>query len=602
MQALTEAKEETSQSTILRKQGSLYRASQRLVEEGERFKNLYSLLWWKPWMQAAAQAVLSNQGSQTAGVDGVTGRTFKGNLDVELDNLMAELRNGSYRPRPVKRVYVPKPGKREKRPLGIPTIRDRIVQKAVQMILDPIYEARFEECSYGFRPNRSAIHAIAEVRHYGKRQTGYEWVIEGDIRNCFGNISHKVLVATLRKTIADRRLLSLIWKMLKAGVLEELQYRNTDIGTPQGGIVSPLLANVYMDRLDRWFAVRYHRLTRQQRYRRQQHGLSNARLIRYADDFVIMVRGTQAQAEAIKQELAQFIAQDLQMDLSEEKTLITHIQDGFDFLGYTIRLSTRAKDGQKGLYCYPSKRALQGYMRKVKHLTTRSTVLTEAEVLLRINRIVRGWANYFRYGNSKQTFSYLENWTWHRVYRWLCKMHQKVSRKAVRAKYTANCSKAVLPRQRRGHYQGLGIPVDGGWLFLEKMTATPIERSLISFRRIPSAYQAGETVMDQFPAAYLAEDTIPPGATRLEPEFRAVRGYVRQRDNDRCVLCGSTRNLDVHHKTPYLRREDQPGIHDPTNLITLCRSCHNRLRSDKRRTSSGKPDEAKASRPVWGEA
>lgn len=595
MPALTEERD-----TILRKQESLHRASQRLTTEGGRFKRLYPLLWWEPWMREAARAVLSNQGSRTAGVDGETGRTFREKMDSELARLMAELKTGTYRPGPVKRVYIPKPGKKEKRPLGIPTIRDRIVQKAVQMILDPIYEAQFEDCSYGFRPNRSAIHAVTEVAHMGR--SGYEWVIEGDIRNCFGSICHKVLLTTLRERIADKRLLTLIWKMLKAGVLEDLQYQETEAGTPQGGIVSPLLANVYMHRLDRWFAAQYHRWSRDQRYKRGKRGMVRARLIRYADDFVVMVNGTREQADMMKEELAQFIAQDLKMELSAEKTLVTHVKAGFDFLGYAFKMSTRAKDGGDGLYCYPGKKAVKEYMRKVKALTPRNRYLSEAEVLFRVNQVVRGWANYFRYGNSSRTFGYLENWTWHRVYQWLCKRHYKLGRKKVRSRFTAHCSQAVLPRQRRGNYQGLGIPIDGGWLFLERMSAIHIE-GYVAFRNIPQPYGGRKGPQERLPDTYQVEDSVPIGATRPEPGFRAVRMYVLERDGFRCAECGRTGKLAVHHNTGRIEwKTGQPGMHNPENLIVLCEECHRRRHRESRGKSSGKPDEVKASRPVWGEA
>lgn len=571
MQALAGAK-----SDVLRKQESLYRASQKLGGEGKRFKRLYSLLWWEPWMRAAARSVLSNQGSRTAGPDGVTGKAFKERMDQELIPLMEELKTGTYRPAPVRRTYIPKPGRKEKRPLGIPNIRDRVVQKAVQMILDPIYEARFEDCSYGFRPNRSTIHALEEVWHHGVRQTGYEWVVEGDIRDCFGSICHKILMKTLREDIADKKLLSLLWKMLKAGVLEDFQVRKTESGTPQGGIVSPILANVYMHRLDRWFAARYHHLTRYKRERRAKHGMANARLIRYADDFVVMVKGTQAQAEAIKRELATFIEKDLHMELNDEKTLVTSIRNGFDFLGYSFKMSPRPKDGKDGFYRYPSQKAMKEYRRKIKGLTKVNSTLSEAETLYRVNLVVVGWGNYFRYGNSKRTFSYLGDWTWHKVFQWLCRRHPKLGRKKVYGRFRTHCSESVIPRQRRGNYMGLGVPVDGGWLFLERMAAISIHKGPLAYRNIPNPYQGDGTETNRLPETYLAESSIPHRAPRLDPDFQAARIQVLERDGHKCADCKGTENLEVHHKDGrrWRQGEAEPGINEPAKLITLCRSCH----------------------------
>ena len=244
-------------SKVQRTQTMLYA---KASEEPEtRFKRLYKYLTRREWVQAAVTDVLRNRGSRTAGIDGKTRNDYKdeGERDMLIHSILDELVAQAYKPSPVRRVYIPK-ANGKKRPLGIPTIKDRVVQMMVKMLLEPIYEATFLPCSYGFRPNRCTWDALAEVYEYLKPCKQYHTVIEGDIVNCFGTIQHGVLMHQLRRRILDEQVSALIWEMLTAGFIEDLQYFDTSAGTPQGGIVSPLLANVYMHRLDEWMYYRFH--------------------------------------------------------------------------------------------------------------------------------------------------------------------------------------------------------------------------------------------------------------------------------------------------------------------------------------------------------
>lgn len=565
---------------VARKQQSLYRASLDMPP-GERFSHLYDILKWESWLLAATEHVLHNKGSRTAGVDQVSAWMFRENQEHYLTELLAELREGTYRPLPVKRVYIPK-GKGKMRPLGIPTIKDRIVQKAVQMILDPIYEAVFEDCSYGFRPNRRTMDAIRDARYYLRQQSKYEWVIEGDIQDCFGSIEHKLLLRLLKQRIADKRLLTLITRMLKAGVLEELAYQETEQGTPQGGIVSPLLANVVLHEFDHWFAGRFHHMHPATRVRRFKRGIPSCRFIRYADDFIIIVRGTEAQAYAIKAEVAQFLSRELHLELNEEKTLVTHIEQGIDFLGFHLGRVRRAKDGGQGLYIFPNKKAIAAYKSKIRALThVRNVGLRPLEeTILRINWVVRGWGNYFRHVNSKRTFSYLQDWTWHRVFNFLCKRHPKIGRKEVYRLYMIHNSQALLERHRKGDYTTIGVPVAGTdkRLLLEKMDAIAITR-YEPRKAIPSPY-ADERTHRPWDAE--VEGTLEMRIDILprDPAYTAVREDVLTRDGNQCRLCGSTTDLEVHHRVARAeweqdsKGEGEKGLNDPDNLITLCHSCH----------------------------
>jgi RNA-directed DNA polymerase len=560
---------------VLRKQKSLYRAA-REMPEGERFKRLFGILKWEPWLRQAARQVLSNRGSKTPGIDGVTKRQFRTKIDAELGALIAEIKTGTYKPMPVKRIYIPKPGKEEKRPLGIPTIRDRIIQKAVQMILDPIYEAKFEGCSYGFRPNRNCMDAVWDIFLHCRQQTGYEWIIEGDIRDCFGTISHRVLMKALRERIADKRLLNTIDLMLKAGVIENLRHFQTKVGTPQGNIVSPLLANVVLNQFDRWFANRWHQFSPGQRARRYQKGLPTARLIRYADDWVIVVRGTQLDAETIREDVAKFIATDLHMELNHEKTVVTHIAHDFDFLGFHFRQARRAKDGGLGLYIFPNKKAIQSYKEKIRSLTQRNLIgaVSVDETIARINWVVRGWGNYFRYVNSKRTYSYLSWWTWKRLYQYLCKKHPKIGRKKVYQKYMVPVSKARQQYLQRRKGRSLGVPLGDGWLVLDRMDYIRIQRYKRSIRNIPPPYDAMYTEPGR-ELSHLNSFDVNINFRAKEPEWRLSRLEALKRDGHRCVICGSTENLNVHHRIPReIWPSGKPGVHAPENLETRCYNCH----------------------------
>ena len=237
---------------------------------------------------------------------------------------------------------IPKPGTVKRRRLGIPTARDRTVQAALKLVLEPIFEADFQPCSYGFRPRRRAQDAIAEIHQFTTRS--YEWVLEGDIEACFDMIDHPALMDRLRRRVGDKRVLGLVKAFLHAGVLgEDGIVRASTSGTPQGGILSPLLANVALSVLDEHFAEAW-RATgdSNQRVKRRRAGLANYRIVRYADDFVVLVAGTKAHAETLREEVAAVLAP-MGLRLSEAKTTICHIDEGFDFVGF--RIQRRRKRG-----------------------------------------------------------------------------------------------------------------------------------------------------------------------------------------------------------------------------------------------------------------
>lgn len=401
-----------------------------------RYHDLYNLVYDLRTLQVAWAHIRSNKGSRTAGVDGMTRYHVETRVGVDtfLLDLHRDLKDGCYRTQPVRQKGIPKKDGKT-RYLGIPTLRDRVAQQALRMVLEPILEADFYEGSYAYRPGRRAQDAIEEIYLFTKPRSGYEWVIEGDIKACFDHVDHGILVNKLRERVTDKRVIGLVKLFLKSGVITELEeYRSTLTGTPQGGIVSPLLANLYLSILDEHFAKQWREMSRypsRRQYLRSK-GHATFRLVRFADDFVILVKGTQEQAERLKEETAQFIATDMRMELSQEKTLITHISKGFEFLGHRIQMHQRP-NGKPVLYTYPSKDALMRVKRKVKEITSRATLGLDLKAMLgRLNPVIRGWANYFRFDVAKRTFAYLDYYVWRRVFRWLRKKHSKVPVKKLR--------------------------------------------------------------------------------------------------------------------------------------------------------------------------
>jgi RNA-directed DNA polymerase len=425
-----------AQQRVLTLQRKLHRWSKN---DGERsFGDLFNLVYDRATLVVAWNRIRSNRGSKTAGVDGASRWRIEHQIGVArfLAEIRSSLKNRSYCPSPVREKGIPKPGGKM-RYLGIPTVRDRVVQMALKLVLEPIFETDFYPSSYGYRPGRRAQDAIAEIVNFINPRSAYNHVVEGDIRGCFDNVRHGILISLMRQRVTDRKVLTLIRAFLRAGTVKETgQFAATLTGTPQGGILSPLLTNIYLSVLDRHFERAWKHQTRyigcSTYYRRR--GQATYRLIRYADDFVILVRGTREQAEAVRDEAACLLRDELKMELSSEKTHVTHVDEGFDFLGH--RIQRVPWKGTMVAWTYPSRESLNAIMRKVKGLTTRSTTnLSLTALLVHLNPVLRGWANYFRYDASKRTFSYVDHYAWWRVFRWLRKKHPKRTWKYIRRRY-----------------------------------------------------------------------------------------------------------------------------------------------------------------------
>jgi RNA-directed DNA polymerase len=395
------------------------------MDPGRRFDDVANLVYDPAFLVVAWARVRRNTGARTAGVDGVTPRSIGQRAYGMLAWLREELKAGRFVPERVREKQIPKAGGKV-RSLGIPTAADRVVQAALKLVMEPIFEADFKPCSYGFRPRRRAQDAIAEIHHLASAPRNYHWVFEADITACFDEIDHTALMGRVRRRIGDKRLLRWIRAFLRAGVLsEDGVSRETITGTPQGGILSPLLANIALSVLDEHFTDRWEALGPEwTRAKHRRSGGATHRIVRYADDFVVMVRGTRDDAEALRDEVSTVLAP-MGLRLSEAKTRVCHIDEGFDFLGWRIQRRVRRSrtGGTMAVYTYPSKKALASITTKVRAQTRRKAHRTLAALLRRLNATLRGWCNYFRHGVSKRTFCYIDHYAFWRVIGWLRKRH-----------------------------------------------------------------------------------------------------------------------------------------------------------------------------------
>jgi RNA-directed DNA polymerase len=339
-----------------------------------RFDDLFNLVCHPDFLTVAWERVTGNKGARTPGVDRVVPWFISEPVRVTafLGETRELLRSREFVPLPVRERLIPKSGQPGKfRRLGIPTARDRLVQAALVLVLEPIFEADFKPMSYGFRPKRRAQDAIAEIHFYGTGSRSYEWVFEADIAACFDELAHSAVLDRLHRRVGDKRILSLAKSFLKSGVMSEAgQYQGTVAGTPQGGIVSPLLANIALSTLDEHFAEKDDHGTRWRREVHRKQGGALYRIVRYADDFVILVKGSREQADALWGEVRQVLAP-LGLRLSESKTRVCHFTEGFDFLGFHIQRRRRRGTNTWTVYTYPSKKALLSVMAKVRTLTNR---------------------------------------------------------------------------------------------------------------------------------------------------------------------------------------------------------------------------------------
>lgn len=383
-------------------QRALYVAAKR--EPKRRFYALYDKVYRKDILQGAWAEVKANRGA--AGVDGQTLTDIEARgVDSFLEEIAAELKSHRYRPQAARRVFIPKPGRPdERRPLGIPGVKDRVVQQATKVVLEPIFEADFRDCSFGFRPRRSAHDALQRIREAVKQ--GARWVVDADVQSFFDEIDHDVLLRLVERRVIDPQILKLLRGWLRAGVMEEGQLRSTISGTPQGGVISPLLANIVLHELDRVWEARCRNL-----------GV----LVRYADDAVILCRSELTARESLRR--LGLVLEHLHLRLHPTKTRIADLQkgrDGFDFLGFQHRMKESWRwPGYWYLNTWPSSRAMKAIRQKIKAVLAPRSVLpySLADRVRLLNPVLRGWGRYFRVGNSNRQFQIIDRYVFHRLAR-----------------------------------------------------------------------------------------------------------------------------------------------------------------------------------------
>jgi RNA-directed DNA polymerase len=377
----------TPNDSVREFQRKLYLKSKK--DKSCRFYSLFDKVYREDVVKEAWKRVKANKGAP--GIDRKTIEEISENQEVFLEEIRRELKAGTYEPKAARRVWIPKrDGK--KRPLGIPTIKDRVIQTAVKIVIEPIFEADFKTHSYGFRPKRNCWQAIQEIKKY--LSWGLVNVVETDIEDFFNRIPHKRLLSMVGAKIADPNILRLINKWLKCGVMEESGLKRTDTGTPQGGVISPLLANIYLNELDKWWEEKY-RLN------------GNVQIIRYADDLVVLTkRDPEKYMEILRGKLGE-----LELNMKETKTRLLRADEGdFDFLGFNIRMILNRKKTKKFPFILPSKRAVQGVKSRIKEIT-KPAPIKDRDIMKEINPVLIGWMNYFRYANAAETFVKVHRYT-----------------------------------------------------------------------------------------------------------------------------------------------------------------------------------------------
>lgn len=532
-------------------------------DQSFKFDDIYNIVYDQDFLYESWVNVKSNRGSTTPGVDGTVAEDYAEDLQGNLKGLRQRLKSGSYRPKPVRRTYIPK-GNGEERPLGIPTIEDRIVQESLRLALEPIYETDFSKYSFGFRPNRGCHDAINLVQQQmaPAAKCYKHWVLDLDVKGYFDNVDHITLMYIIKNRVTDKDVQQLIWDTLKAGVKEDGTVHATGKGTPQGGIVSPLLANIYLNELDQW-VKHWTEESQAERKRRKRRGKGSYSYIRYADDFIILTNAPRHHAERMKERVEDFLDDKLCLELSEEKSSITHAQDGINFLGYNMEacLNTGGTDLQ-------IPKEAEDYIRdRVKEATSGGNDVSASRKVRAINRVVNGWANYYKYcTDAAKVFNDLDELLWHRVTKWLCRKFE--------------CSRRSLIRKRLDNHS----PITIGGRELVDLSGKTSRYTKSPFRHDhPYLEQNEVTPQGEWGKPYNEAMPEDPYLANVEERDLGVVEDVRNRDQNRCQVIGcgiggaGKEKLPVHH----IRRRRSEDDDRPENMVVVCRKHHYQIHRPK---------------------
>jgi RNA-directed DNA polymerase len=410
------------------------------ADQERKFDRLLRMIADRSWLQEAARVTLASSGAKTPGIDGMDKQAMERDLQYQLDTMRSELLAGSYQPQPARRVYIPKANGNQ-RPLGIPTLRDRIVQRAMLMAMEPIWESDFHRLSYGFRPERSVHHAIRTVKFQlqDSTDTSGRWVIEGDLASYFDTVHHELLMSCVRKRIRDARFLSLLWRFIKAGHVDQGLFRAASTGVPQGGVISPLLSNIMLNEFDQWLEAKYlSKKARKDRWywndsiKRQRpiafcenrQWLPAVAYCRYADDFIIIVKGNKAHAEAIREQCRAFLEDTLKLTLNMDKTHITHVNDGFTFLGHCIIRKRGPRGTMRPVTTIPRDKFRNFAHTLVKELSGNYSV-NKIDLVESLNRQLAGWANFYQFTDyTAVMYGKLDRLVFWKLAHWLARKYR----------------------------------------------------------------------------------------------------------------------------------------------------------------------------------
>ncbi|MEJ2330896.1 MAG: group II intron reverse transcriptase/maturase [Gammaproteobacteria bacterium] len=448
------------------------------ADNERKFDRLLRIMADRSWLAEAARITLASSGARTPGVDGVDKQAMEADLPDELERIRAELLAGDYQPLPARRVYIPKANGKQ-RPLGIPSLRDRIVQRAMLMVMEPIWESDFHRLSYGFRPERSVHHAIRTVK-FQLQDSAYEvgrWIIEGDLASYFDTVHHKLLMRCLRKRIRDGRFLNLVWRIIKAGHVDRNLFRAASEGVPQGGVISPLLSNIVLNEFDQWLEAKY--LSKKARKDRWawNFGIQQQRPIavrenrqwkpavaycRYADDFVVIVKGTKAEAKAVREECRAFLEGELKLTLNMEKTRVTHVNDGFTFLGHRVVRKRGPRGTMRPVTTIP-KDKLRNFAAKLTKELSGNYSENTIDLIETLNRRLAGWANFYRFTDyTAVMYSKIDRIVFWKLAHWLARKYRtsikSLMRQWIRRPADGTAKTWVLfGRSGNGHLCGITL-------------------------------------------------------------------------------------------------------------------------------------------------
>lgn len=429
-------------------------------DSNRRIDRILRLISTPTWLQEAIRITISSKGANTPGIDGLSKEDIKRDMNTIISMIREELLAGTYEPQPVKRIYIPKSNGKT-RPLGIPTLKDRIVQRAMLMAMDPIWESDFHAHSYGFRPQRSVHHAIRTLKFQltdAGEYTKGRWVIEGDLSSYFDTVHHRLLMKGVRKRINDKRFLSLLWKFIKTGHIDKGVFNATHEGVPQGGVLSPLLANImlhefdlYLEkqyigskaRKDRWYHNNSIQKGRSTAIKEQWQYQPAVAYVRYADDFVLVVKGTKSHAQKIKDEIEVVLRDRLKLTLNVDKSHITHVNDGFTFLGHRIIRKRGKKGTMRPVSNIPYEKS-KNFLHSLTKLLSGGYQTNPVDMIEKLNQKLKGWGNFYQFIDFKsKVFQQINRVVFWKFAHWLARKYKSRIKPIMRKWYKISKRLAV---------------------------------------------------------------------------------------------------------------------------------------------------------------